>query len=126
MPIQLSEDEFAELTHQAIASLPEQFRKHMETVSINIRPTPTRQMLAKTRISSKDLLLGLYQGVPLIKKSVSAPYEFPQQITLFQKNIEAVCSTRSQIVRQIRLTVLHEIGHYFGMEEEDLRRLGYG
>lgn len=65
MPIQLSEDEFAELTRQAIESLPEQFRKHMETVAVDIRPLPTKQMLARTSLDKGSLLLGLYQGVPL-------------------------------------------------------------
>ena len=73
-----------------------------------------------------EVLLGYYQGVPLTQKSVSAPFEYPERILIFQANIEACCRTRKEIVQQVRKTVLHEIGHHFGMDEDDLEELGYG
>ena len=125
MPIRLSEEEFDELVQQALDSLPEEFLQYMENVSVEVRPLPSRRQDRHGK-SRRTLLLGLYEGVPLTKKSVSAPWEWPEQIFIFQRNIEAVCGTREEIVQQVRKTVLHEVGHHFGMDEKDLRRWGYG
>lgn len=127
MAIRLSEEEFEELVDQALESLPETFLPYMENLSVEILPLPTRDLLRDRKVKgSGGILLGLYYGVPLTKKSVSAPFDWPEQIFIFQRNIEAVCDSREEIVTQVRLTVLHEVGHHFGMDEEDLRKLGYG
>ena len=125
MAIRLSEEEFAALVDQAIESLPEQFRARMENLSVEILPRPGRELLAslKMRLRDAKLLLGLYHGVPLTKKSVRAMLDWPERIYIFQRNVEAICETRGEAVRRVRETVLHEIGHHFGMTEEDLRRL---
>jgi predicted Zn-dependent protease with MMP-like domain len=68
----------------------------------------------------KKLLLGLFHGVPMTKKSVFELPAGPDYVVLYQKNIEAVCSTETEIRAQIRRTVIHEFGHYFGMDEEQL------
>ena len=126
MPIHLTEEEFDELVDQAMPSLPEQFQPFMENVSVEGRPLPTRRQFDRRREKKDTLLLGLYVGVPLNKKSVMAPFEWPEQIFIFQRNIEAICDTPEQVVDQVRQTVLHEVGHHFGMTEKDLRKLGYG
>ena len=69
----------------------------------------------------RRLLLGVFQGVPATQQSVFALPTGPARIVLFQDNIEAVCGSEAEIRRQVRLTVIHEIGHYFGMSEEQLR-----
>ncbi len=125
MPIRLTESEFDELVQQAMDSLPEEFLPYMENISLEVRPRPSPRQEQRRR-GGGGLLLGLYVGVPLTKKSVTAPYEFPEQIFIFQRNIEAVCDSREEVVRQVRQTVLHEVGHHFGMTETDLRRFGYG
>jgi len=127
MPIRVSEEQFARLVDQAIASLPDEFRARMDNVSVEVLPLPTSEMLrtAQPRPCRPERLLGLYHGVPLTKKTVWAPYDWPEQIFLFQRNIEAICDSPAQIVSQVRRTVLHEIGHHFGMSEEDLDELGY-
>ena len=124
--MRLTEEEFGELVDEAIESLPEQFEQYMENVVVEVAPLPTAKMLQSVPGRPGTLLLGLYEGVPLTRKSVSAPYELPQRIYLFQRNIEAVCRTRRQIVAQVRKTVLHEVGHHFGMTEDDLHEMGYG
>jgi predicted Zn-dependent protease with MMP-like domain len=127
MAIRLSEEEFQELVDQALESLPENFLPYMENLSVEIMPRPSRDLMRdhKVKGSPKDLL-GLYHGVPLTEKSVWNPIDWPEQIFIFQRNIEAMCDSREEIVAQVRLTVLHEVGHHFGMDEEDLRKLGYG
>ncbi len=127
MAIRLSEDEFAALAAEAVDSLPEEFRRRMENVSVEVAPRPTREQIgAAGDRAERRTLLGLYHGVPLTHKSVSAPWDWPERIYLFQRNIEAICRTRRQVVDRIRRTVLHEIGHHFGMDEDDLDALGYG
>jgi len=127
MPIHVSEQQFASLVEQAIASLPDEFRAKLGNVSVEVQPLPSPEMLqaAAPRPCRAQNLLGLYHGVPLTKKTVWAPYDWPEQIFLFQRNIEAICDSPAQIVAQARRTVLHEIGHHFGMSEEDLDELGY-
>jgi predicted Zn-dependent protease with MMP-like domain len=65
-------------------------------------------------------VLGVFEGVPATQKSVFEVPAGPDRIVLYQKNIEAVCSTEDEIRREIRLTVIHELGHYFGMTEAQL------
>jgi predicted Zn-dependent protease with MMP-like domain len=125
MPIRLSEEEFDELVEQAMESLPEEFLQYMENISVEVRPLPSPRQERRGK-NRRTVLLGLYVGVPLTKKSVEAPYEWPEEIFIFQRNIETVCDTREEIVQQVRQTVLHEVGHHFGMSEKDLRRWGYG
>jgi predicted Zn-dependent protease with MMP-like domain len=74
----------------------------------------------------KHGLLGLYRGVPLPERSVNQVVEMPARIILFKANIERACRGRSEMIEQIRITLLHEIGHHFGFDEEDLEELGYG
>jgi predicted Zn-dependent protease with MMP-like domain len=125
LPIRLSQDEFEELVDEALDSLPEEFLPYMENVVVEVVDRPSRQQLREMNIHKGHTLLGLYQGVPLTHKSVSAPFEWPERIWIFQRSIEAICDTREEIVNQVRKTVLHEVGHHFGLDEEDLRRLGY-
>lgn len=125
MSIRLTEEEFAELVDEAVTSLPAEFEKYMENLSIDIQPRPTRELLRSMRIPRRELLLGVYHGVPLTEKSVSSTVEYPEQVVIFQRNVEAVCDSEDEIVEQVRKTVLHEVGHHFGLDEEELRRLGY-
>ena len=127
MAIRLSEEEFQELVDQALESLPEAFLPYMENLSVEVMPFPSRDLMRERKVTGpRTGLLGLYHGVPLTHKSVSSPFEWPEQIFIFQRNIEAICDSREEIVTQVRQTVLHEVGHHFGMNENDLRKLGYG
>lgn len=123
--MQIEPDEFAQLVQQAVDSLPEQFRQKMENLTVEIQPIPTPELMRRYDIKGRNSLLGLYVGVPLTKKSVLAPYEFPEAIYIFQNTIQRICRTREQVVQQVRDTVLHEIAHHFGFEEDDIQDLGY-
>ena len=88
-----------------------------------IPPLPRRGSQNAGMIDSDDaenLVLGVFEGVPTTKKSVFDLPAGPDRIVLYQKNIEAVCSNEDEIRKEIRLTVLHELGHYFGMTEAQL------
>jgi predicted Zn-dependent protease with MMP-like domain len=104
---------FEELVEQALERLPPAFREKLTNVAIIVEDLPPRE-------PEGGLLLGLFHGIPQTEKSVfySAP---PDRIYLYQKNIEAVCRTEGEIRRQVRDTLLHEVGHYFGLNEQELR-----
>jgi predicted Zn-dependent protease with MMP-like domain len=105
---------FEDLVDQALGQLPKVFREKLKNIAIIVEDSPPQESEPGT------LLLGLYHGVPLTERSTffAAP---PDRIFLYQKNIEAVCRTDEQIRRQVRETLLHEVGHYFGMTEDELR-----
>jgi predicted Zn-dependent protease with MMP-like domain len=107
---------FEKLVEQSIENLPEVFRRKLTNVAIIVEDLPPKEAEAGM------LLLGLFHGVPRTEKSVffSTP---PDEIFLYQQNIEAVCSSDEEIRWQVRSTLLHELGHYFGLNEDELRNL---
>jgi predicted Zn-dependent protease with MMP-like domain len=122
----VSKARFGELVEAALAELPAQFAEHLEEVPIEVRDRPTARQLKALRPGRGNLLLGLYDGLPLSARSVEHSGVRPPVIYLFQESIEQVSQTERDLVEQVRTTVLHEIGHHFGMSEADLDELGYG
>jgi len=110
----MEREEFEKLVEQELEHLPPVFREKLTNVAIIVEDAPPRES------EQGSLLLGLFHGIPRTEKSVfsSTP---PDRIFLYQKNIEAVCSTDREVRRQVRATLLHEVGHYFGMSEQELR-----
>lgn len=128
MPHHVSKSRFAELVEQALQSLPPQFAQHLEEVPVQIETRPSKQLLRSLGLEDDELLLGLYQGVSLLDRSEAEGRgtPVPNHILIFQEDIELVSDSEADLVREVRTTVLHEIGHHFGMDEDDLDRLGYG
>ncbi len=119
---------FAELVQQALDGLPGQFRARLDNVAVLVEDLPPDQLRQEhaprpRSLRPRKLLLGIFHGVPATRKSFFDIPFGPNTIVLYQKNIEAVCSTDEQIREQVRITVMHEIGHYFGMDEDQLRHL---
>jgi predicted Zn-dependent protease with MMP-like domain len=110
----MERDKFEALAEQALTELPEVFRERLTNVVIVVEDVPPEGN------HSHGLLLGLFHGIPRTEKSVfySTP---PDQIFLYQKNIEAISRSEADVRRQIRDTLLHEVGHYFGLNEDELR-----
>jgi predicted Zn-dependent protease with MMP-like domain len=119
-------DAFADLVSEAMASVPEEFLERLENVQVDIEEWPTRDDLADAGLSHRDKysLLGLYHGVPLTDRG--AYYmAFPDRITIYQKPIEAMVGEGEDEIReQVRRTVIHEIAHYYGIDDERLEELG--
>ena len=126
MPHHVSKAEFATLVEAALAELPQQFAEALDEIAIEIRTRPTRSELRRAGLKEDQLLLGLYQGIALTERSVEHSGTLPALIYIFQEDIEQVSHGRRDLIDQVRTTVLHEIGHHFGMSEEDLDQLGYG
>ncbi|HWR36241.1 MAG TPA: metallopeptidase family protein [Clostridia bacterium] len=123
----LSEQRFMELVADALDSLPHEFRKRMKNVAVlveNLPPeSPRRLPRPRGMVSHGPLMLGQFIGTPATKKSVFDLSAGPDRVILYQRNIEAVCGSEAEIQQQIRLTVIHEVGHYFGLSEDELRHV---
>jgi predicted Zn-dependent protease with MMP-like domain len=115
----MKHEDFVKVAEQALDSLPEEFRSRIQNVAILVEDFPPNQSPPQTG-HRRRLLLGIFHGVPATKKSVFDVSLGPAHIVLYQKNIEAVCSNEAEIRHQIRQTLMHELGHYFGMTEEQL------
>lgn len=117
---------FADLVAEAIDSLPEEFLERLENVQVDIEEWPSPEDLETVGLSygDKRSLLGLYHGVPLTERG--AYYmAFPDRITIYQKPIEGVTGQDEERIReQVRHTVIHEIAHYYGIDDERLEELG--
>jgi predicted Zn-dependent protease with MMP-like domain len=111
---------FVKVVEETLDSLPQEFRSRIRNVAVLVEDFPPNQPLPQSG-QRRRRLLGLFHGVPTTKKSTFDLPTGPDYIVLYQKNIEAVCSSEAEVREQIRLTVIHELGHYFGMTEEQLR-----
>lgn len=126
MPYEVSKERFSELVERALAELPAPFAGYMEEISIQIKDRPSPKLLRELGFAEDELLLGLYQGRSLLERSVEDSGRLPDMITIFQEDHEDVANSEADLIREVRTTVLHEIGHHFGMDEDDLDELGYG
>ena len=118
----MTREQFEEIAQHAFDSLPIAFKHKIENVQIVIEDYPSDAALSRSR-AAKRSLLGLYQGVPLPHRGSSyGMYPVgPDKITLYQKNIEGVTSTPEELERRIVEVLFHELGHYFGMNEREVR-----
>src|SRR5438132_3234382 len=116
----MKREEFVNVAEEALDSLPEEFRSRIKNVTILVEDFPPKQSPFQQG-QQQRLLLGIFHGVPATKKSVFDLPTGPAHIVFYQKNIEAVCSSEAEVREQIRMTVMHELGHYFGMDENQLK-----
>lgn len=118
---------FEELAEKAFESLPERFRDRIDNVQVVVEDYPSEDQLKRVKLSSKYELLGLYEGIPLEKRGVwyGSSATVPDRISLFQKNIESACRSDGEIANKIQEVLIHEIAHYFGMTEKDIRDAGF-
>ncbi|MBI4654045.1 MAG: metallopeptidase family protein [Nitrospirae bacterium] len=123
MTFRASREHFERLVEKALETLPEKYRRYFTNITIIIEDYPCSED-ARRLNSKNELLLGLFSGVPYPKKGgfFDIPYPLPDKIILFQKNIENICSTEKELIEQIQETLIHEVGHYFGLSERDLRK----
>ena len=116
----MKREEFVKVVEDSLDSLPREFRSRIQNVAILVEGFPPNQSPQQPG-QQRRLLLGIFHGVPATKKSVFDLSTGPAHIVLYQKNIEAVCSSDAEVRQQIRQTLIHELGHYFGMTEDQLR-----
>lgn len=123
--------EFDRLLEQVLAELPDNLKRLLEEVPLIVDDRPEPATMRRLGFAQPVQLCGLYTGIPLTRRSVQHSGTLPDKIQIYREGI--LCSaadgrgqvTEAALKRQIRITVLHEMGHHFGLKERDLRKLGY-
>jgi len=123
-PIEMDEEEFLEIAQQAVADLDQEIREVLEETSFFVQPFPAEDLLADTDPPLDPQILGLFQGRNLLDQSVHDSGSLPNTMYLFQRNLERAVTSREELEDEIRITVLHEIGHHLGWDEKDLEERG--
>ena len=118
--LKFERERFEELVAESIDELPEEFRKKIQNVDIVVETNPSREILEQQGIRPPGTLLGLYQGIPLERRGLGYANVLPDRITIYQEPIEALCVDENEIKEKVREVFMHELGHHFGMTEEDL------
>ncbi|MEX2599642.1 MAG: metallopeptidase family protein [Dehalococcoidia bacterium] len=121
--MKLRTEEFEELVREAVERIPEDFLSIMENVDVQVRSWPSEDQRRESDLEHGHTLLGLYQGIPVTDRA-NYNMVLPDIITIFQGSIESICSTRDEIVEQVRQTVVHEVAHYFGITDAELEAWG--
>lgn len=117
--------DFAQALREALLELPPMFRDALANVAVVVEEGPSDDLLDELGVPADDTLYGFYHGVPLPERSVQDSGLLPDKISIYRGPLMEDFPDRNELCRQIRITLLHEIGHYFGMDEEELSRLGY-
>ena len=125
--VRMDYDEFERVAQAEFDHLPEKFRSAIDNVRIVVAEDAPRTLSIRKGYSPRGVLLGLYEGIPLTRRGTGyGMYPVtPDTITLFQRSIESVSRTDQEVRALIRDTLIHEIGHYFGMSEREIRDAGY-
>jgi len=117
----MEQSEFEQLVNEGVAQVPEKFLMLLKNVAIVIEDEPGAEQLKKLKLRKDSLLFGLYEGVPLTKRG--AYYSsLPDKITIFKNQIEQDAGSAEEVKEIVKNTVWHELGHYFGSDEESIRK----
>ena len=117
--MRVAPDEFEALVAKALDELPEEFAELLENVAVVVEEEPTEEDLASVDLDPEDDLLGLYQGVPLAERD-SLYVALPDRVVIYRGPILRLCNSRREVIREVRDTVVHELGHHFGLDEDDM------
>ncbi|HUT67265.1 MAG TPA: metallopeptidase family protein [Dehalococcoidales bacterium] len=120
----MDSEKFEGLVARAIDGLPEEFRERLENIDVVVADEPTRAQLRVLGGRRGETLLGLYEGVPLTRRTHGYGFVMPDKVTIFKKPIEAICKNDGQIIAEVKRVVQHEIAHHFGISDDRLRQLG--
>ncbi|MCX5727798.1 MAG: metallopeptidase family protein [Nitrospirae bacterium] len=120
-PMTVSPEEFDRWIQEALAELPPRFAALAEEVSIVVEEEPSSDVLQDLGLESEDDLLGLYQGVPIDQASFFQPAgELPARIAIYRGPILRLCRTKAEVIHEVRDTVVHELGHHVGLDDEEM------
>ena len=121
--INMTNREFVRLVRQAYRAMPSEVLRALDNVDVTVEEWPGPDDLEL--IDGEGTLFGLYSGVPMTERE-GGGLMFPDRIVIYRQPILRSCSNRIEAEQEIKVTLWHEIGHYLGMSEDDLHRLGYG
>ena len=114
-------DDFDRLVADACARIPARFRRRMKNIAFVVEDEPSPMQLARGRVPRGGTLLGLYEGRPLTVRSVFEPFAMPDRITIFQGPHQRLAHSPGHLAKMVEDTVWHEVAHYFGMDERQVR-----
>lgn len=114
---------FERLLAEAITLIPGRFRREMKNLALVVEDEPSLDLLEEMEIEPPDSLYGLYQGTPLPERTWGYGNQLPDRITLFQRPIEEDCEDEDEVRAVIGETLIHEVGHYFGLSEEEIEEI---
>ena len=123
--MRLSKRKFVDLVEETLSDIPAQLAQYLRDVTVDVESRPDPRTCRDAGVDDPRDLLGLYRGTPLTSRSIDHDGHLPDRITIYKHNIERMCGTRAEIIHEIRRTVFHEVGHHFGLDEDDLVALGY-
>jgi predicted Zn-dependent protease with MMP-like domain/predicted negative regulator of RcsB-dependent stress response len=127
LPVRIEADDFQAAAEQAVASLPAEIRRYVANCPILIEDLPDRDLVQSENVSPQ--VLGLFLGTPATEPGASPNFGTgsvlePDRVLLFKRNLEKIVGSREELLEQVQITVKHEIGHFLGLEEDDMERLG--
>ena len=117
-------EKFEELIEDVLKNIPEKFKNKLENLSIEIDQDNILPSEVINKKPENKIILALYHGVPLTKRSQGKPL-FPDKITIYKKALESISNSEQELIKNTKKAVLHELGHYFGLNEKTLKELGY-
>ncbi len=123
----MEQEDFEQLAQEAFDGLPEELQDRVENLHIVVEDVPGEEVVRRMKLSSREALLGLYEGVPLTHRGVHYGMwpVVPDKITLYKRNIEREARTVGAIRLKIREVLIHEIAHHYGMNEDQIRKAGF-
>jgi predicted Zn-dependent protease with MMP-like domain len=122
----MTRERFEAIVAEALEEIPEMFRRRLENVEIVVEDEPAPDLLREMGMHPRrDTLFGLYRGVPLRERGMNHAMALPDRITIFYRPLVRACASPGALRREIRKTLVHEIGHFLGMSEAEIRREGY-
>jgi predicted Zn-dependent protease with MMP-like domain len=123
--LEISPRRFEKIARKAIAGLPGEFQPFLRDVMLVVEPYAADELLDDLEVPEDEDLFGLYEGPSLAERSSADAPEMPPRVILFYEAFLDECETEDELLHEIQTTVLHEIGHHFGLDEERLAELGY-
>ena len=114
---------FEELVRRALDTLPEEIAQRISNVDVEVQELPTKSQLRSVGVPSGRTLLGLYQGIPLTRRTSGYSMVPPDRITIFKRPLEMISRGDDDLVNQVRATVIHEVAHHFGISDERLHEI---
>jgi predicted Zn-dependent protease with MMP-like domain len=124
-PTTMTRREFEKQVEVALKRIPKKFREAMDNIAIVIRDTPGPEAEGMESEEEAGPLYGLFHGIPLPERTIDDSGTQPDSIYIYQNSLQKDFPDKDELIREIEITVIHEIAHYFGLGEADLERYGY-
>lgn len=119
----ISDDKFSELIERAMAEMPERYIKNLDNIAITYADEPSPEQVIKLKLRGDNLLLGLYEGIPLTQRGAGYNLVLPDKITLFKQPLMKVSRDEKSFYKQIKHTLWHEIAHFYGLDHDQIEEI---